>query len=252
MYIHTKHLRRLDEALSRPIFHLALPLPLECALTVPGAWFGCYYYYYYHIIIISSSSSRSSSSIIIIRFGCPLYSLGVVPLVAAACMPEESASVKAVLAPIILAAAAFWGKLCRDSLAEVSPSIARAYTFIGKRFLIFMPNMVMAILTFSGSVVGAKVASHYMTSWFFSQLLIEVFKGLAWRLRPVACMQDELDKIPRKLKELTAIVRQPAQANLSFPSGDAAGGAVFATAVTLAAPDLRGLLPGVSLVPIST
>ena len=79
----------------------------------------------------------------------------------------------------------------------------------------------------------------------------EVFKGLAWRLRPVACMQDELDKVPRKLKELTAIVRQPAQANLSFPSGDAAGGAVFATAVTLAAPGLRGRLPGVSLVPIS-
>eukprot|EP00928_Gymnodinium_smaydae_P017316 TRINITY_DN1661_c2_g1_i1.p1 TRINITY_DN1661_c2_g1~~TRINITY_DN1661_c2_g1_i1.p1 ORF type:complete len:300 (+),score=41.49 TRINITY_DN1661_c2_g1_i1:37-936(+) len=200
---------RLDKWLSRPIFRLSLPWPLECLATVPASF-----------------------------FGCPLYSIGFVPVVVAAAPPQDSKFLKFVAGPITVGALGYWFKLCRESLT--GKGITRAYKYISKAYVLLLPNLAMAVATVAGSEAGAKASAHYLSSWFFAQLLIEVAKGTAWRLRPTWAMKDELAAVPRAIADITSVVKHASQANLSFPSGDAAGGAIFATAVSAAAPALRG------------
>lgn len=212
-------LDRLDKCLSRPFFRLSLPWPIEVGLTMPGSW-----------------------------FGCPLYSLGFVPVALGALLQDSKRTIHASV-PITLASSGlagigfvgvgYWCKLCRDSL-QTGKGITTAYTLLSHKWLLLMPNMIMFALSKLGNEAGARVAAHYMSGWFCSQLVIEVCKGLAWRLRPAIVMKDELADVPRAITELTMVVSQPSQANLSFPSGDAAGGAVFAAALYTAAPQLQG------------
>mmetsp|Transcript_32745 Transcript_32745/g.90342 ORF Transcript_32745/g.90342 Transcript_32745/m.90342 type:complete len:304 (-) Transcript_32745:47-958(-) len=204
-------LDRFDKWLSRPFFHLAFPGPAELALSIPASW-----------------------------FGCPMYSVGFVPVLVAAASPQDSKFVCCAAGPIMAAGLSYWCRLGWDSL-KTGSGIVRAYTILGKKWMLLLPNLAMAVVTFGGSAAGSRAAAHYICSWFYAQLFIEACKGIAWRLRPTAAMDKELACIPRAVKDLTRVVAQASQANLSFPSGDAAGGAIFATAVVTAAPRFQGI-----------
>lgn len=193
---------RLDKLLSRPIFHLSLPLPAELLLTVPATW-----------------------------FGCPLYAAGIVPLMAASLPEQHNKSTR--LASIFAGASglAIWLKLCHDSVTE-GKGITKAYSFFSKKWLLAVPNITMASLALASSTSeSVSISALYLSSWFCTQLLIEAMKGIFWRLRPTAVMSEELVGVHRTFQEVTTIVGHASQANLSFPSGDAAGGSIFATAV---------------------
>jgi len=200
-------LDRIDKLASSPVLHATLPWFLECALSVPAAW-----------------------------FGCPVYAILVVPILLGTVGLQERAFYASCIAlPTALIGGGCWAKLCFDNMA-IGEGPRRAYSVFGKPLLIALPQVAMAVLSYAGGPGAAQVAAVYLTSWHLTQALLEALKGLTWRLRPTACMREELGKVPRCITDLTAIVRLDSQANLSFPSGDAAGGAIFATAASLASP----------------
>lgn len=206
-------LDRLDKRMSRPIFRLPLPAAAEFVVTMPGTW-----------------------------FGNPLYSQGLVPLlVASLSLQQDATSIVCTTLPAAVAGLGYWCKLCWESLT-LGSGITKAYSILSRRWILALPNVAMGLLALGNcSEAGRSAAAHYISSWFCSQLFIEALKGITWRLRPVVVLADELDSVPRHFKELSLVVKQASQANLSFPSGDAAGGAIFATAVAMAAPRCQGI-----------
>lgn len=203
-------LDRIDKCISRPLQKLWLPAPLEFGFTLPSVW-----------------------------FACPLYGLGVVPLLLAATDPTQERGFRygAVL-PAATAGFAYWFKLCRDSLMT-GKGIVRVY-ILSKGFLFCLPNAAMGISKWLGNEPGTRAMSNYLSAWFCTQLIVEVLKGVVWRLRPKAVDAKELAQVRRAFGEIGNLVMLPSQANLSFPSGDAAAGACFAVALKTATPQLWG------------
>eukprot|EP00929_Paragymnodinium_shiwhaense_P120229 TRINITY_DN92145_c0_g1_i1.p1 TRINITY_DN92145_c0_g1~~TRINITY_DN92145_c0_g1_i1.p1 ORF type:complete len:298 (-),score=42.72 TRINITY_DN92145_c0_g1_i1:210-1103(-) len=198
-------LDRLDKRCSSPMFTCTLPGPIEVLLTIPGAW-----------------------------FGCPLYATCLVPLLVAAAAPGSPQSLQLFVAPVSVAGLCYWLRLCQES-ASTGHGLMKAYTCCGKLALLLLSNTAIAMTQWLGHEESAEAAATYLSSWLCSQLLIEVLKGLAWRRRPIAAL-PELAKVPRTVGDFRDLVSQPSQAYLSLPSGDAAGGAIFATTMMAAAP----------------
>ena len=89
-----------------------------------------------------------------------------------------------------------------------------------------------------GGGAGARqLPGVFICSWFATQILIEVLKTLAGRARPAVCLEQRLEAVPRALPQLQVLMRSARTSHASFPSGDAAGGMLFAFAgYALAAP----------------
>mmetsp|Transcript_127347 Transcript_127347/g.254397 ORF Transcript_127347/g.254397 Transcript_127347/m.254397 type:complete len:309 (-) Transcript_127347:232-1158(-) len=205
-------LDRVDKCISRPLQKLSLPTPLEFGLTLPGVW-----------------------------FGCPVYSVCVVPLLLAAPVPDqERGFLLGAVLPTATAGFTWWCKLCRDSLVT-GKGIVRAYSILmSKSLLLCLPHAGMGISKWLGSQSGTRAMSNYLSAWFCTQLTVEALKGVVWRLRPTAVDAEELAPVRRAFREIGIITNIPSQANLSFPSGDAAGGACFAMALRAVTPQLWG------------
>jgi membrane-associated phospholipid phosphatase len=88
-----------------------------------------------------------------------------------------------------------------------------------------------------GAGAAAAAGGFLICSWFATQILIEVLKTLAGRARPAVCLEQRLEAVPRALPQLQVLMRSARTSHASFPSGDAAGGMLFAFAgYALAAP----------------
>lgn len=206
-------LDRLDKALSGPIFRLVLPAPAEVALSMPGAW-----------------------------FGCGPYALGLAPLLLAASVGRDTPKAKLVGLPLA-AGIGLWLKKALAPVEELKRGRGLTHIYIAfyKSPVVSLgtPHMVMGVIHAMGFGGYTRAPVLYMSSWFLVQALIEGVKGLVWRRRPTVALRDELDSVHRALPELGHSTRVASQANLSFPSGDAAGAAAFGVALALAAPELR-------------
>jgi len=204
-------LDRIDKCISRPLQQLSLPVPLEFGFTLPSVW-----------------------------FGCPLYAVGVVPLLVSATAPgQQRGFLYGAVVPTAAAGFALWCKFCRESFLT-RKGIWQAYSTIGKVWLLCLPNAAMGISKLVGNEHGTRAMSNYLSAWFCTQLLVEALKGMAWRLRPKAVDAEELAQVQRAFGEIGNLTSLPSQRNSSFPSGDAAGGACFAMAIQSAAPQLWG------------
>lgn len=207
-------LDRLDKGISSLVFRLVLPPPLEYALSIPGAW-----------------------------FGCPIFSLGLIPLALAGINGRGTSAAKLTVLPL-LAGLGLWLKCAsagRDPAAAArGEGIRGLYMVVFNKPLVFLalPHAAMLLIHATGLGAYGQPAALYLTSWYLVQAAIEALKSLTWRLRPTVVLAEELKTVRRTLPELPASVQDASQANSSFPSGDAAGGAAFATALALASPEL--------------
>lgn len=213
-------LDQLDKSVSRQVFRAELPWFLEVCLTIPGAW-----------------------------FGCPLYALVCVPLITGMLCPQSNISFRCVAGVCVFCGFVYWCLLCRRSLrAEEGRGVKEAFAIMSPKFMCLVPQVVYAVAFTFGEPHVARAVVQYATSWFISILVCEVFKGICWRSRPIAGpMADELWKVQRSIRDLTNVVNKPAQANLSFPSGDAAGGGVFFAIVVGASPRLTPVAAIISI-----
>jgi len=194
-------LDRLDKSFSRPFFHCVLPTSFELLLTIPAGW-----------------------------FGCPAYAMGLMPLVMAA-TARQTSRFRALLAGMVALSGGAWFKLCYDSCTQGS-GLIKAFTFLSFGRVMVLPHGAMALLSL-GSSEGLSAAALYTSSWFAAQLLAEAFKSLSWRKRPLMALQSELESVQRAVPDFKSLVKHSSQANASFPSGDAAGSAVFCSALVL-------------------
>jgi len=206
-------LDRLDKAISSPVFHCVLPKPVEMVLTMPGAW-----------------------------FGCPAYAWGFSPVLLACIVGREKPVAKYLGLPALVVGAGWWLKQLfvgnePEALTQKRGVIQIFKTVHNPLVLFGLSHATMSLITYGGLSEHAWVVALYLSSWYVVQGVAEAFKSLVWRLRPTAVLKD-LQGVRRGFPELGFLVRQPDQANLSFPSGDSAGSACFATALALAAPEL--------------
>lgn len=196
----------IDKRLSRFVFHCVLPPFVEVLLTAPGAW-----------------------------FGCPPYAGAVVPLVTALAVPQAPGP-RLGMASLVMMCTGLWFKCCRDSCRN-GYGIVRAYIGLGVGGTLAASHISMAIISL-GNPAGMEVAALYTTSWNITQLMINALKNWAWRPRPGVQLAEELDTVPRTVREIGSLVRRDTEKNLSFPSGDAAGSAIFASSLALVVPPL--------------
>lgn len=199
---------RVDKHISRLAFKASLPAPVEALVSIPGAWYGC----------------------------LP-YALGLTPVLLSAFSERHTVRAQQVGGVALTAGVGWWLRQ-----AYVSTQTGRGFIlFYGmvasKAKLLAVPHVGIGIAKLAG--LDTHAAALYTTSYFIVQGLIEMFKGLVWRLRPVASLEEELSTVPRHITELGALTKRPDQANLSFPSGDAAGGCAFGMTIALFAPEFR-------------
>jgi len=209
-------LDRCDKMISRPIFHLTLPRFAEVLLTVPGVW-----------------------------FGCPLYALGVVPLMATAVPTPHFSKIHGLSLPVCLLSSCYWFKACWKSL-QTGEGLKAIYALGFQPWSLLVPNLAMAAAANMGNKDCRRLVGNYLSSWYLVQLFLEAVKNYVGRLRPGVALKEELDPVPRGFSELRSLVAHPSQANSSFPSGDAAGSAAFATALSISAPHLHGIGIGIA------
>jgi len=197
----------MDKAMSRIFFHLELPFPLEVGLSVPGSWFGC----------------------------MPL-ALTMAPLAAALLAPKQSKLFIIISCSILVVSISWWVNGAIESAARPGDwrvGVVRAYGLLDVQQTFFAPHIILLICAL-GSSSGLDAASLYLSSWHVTQLCIEALKGMLWRLRPGVVLSKELEGVHRYVWQLGAVIKNPHQANLSCPSGDAAGGAAWAVALVCA------------------
>lgn len=203
---------RLDKTLSRLFFHLTLPAPLEFALSFPGA---C--------------------------FGNPLYCLGVAPvLLASAAKNAQTGDTTArILGSSVLAVSAgvWWRQAWVGSQAkelkddEGLGALSEAFGITG---VLVCPHVTMGVIKLAGCAEGP--AALYLTTWLVTQTVVEAIKQFFSRRRPAYVLKEELEEVPRAIKELSEAVKTESQRCLAFPSGDAAGAGAFCATLALAMP----------------
>lgn len=211
----------LDKRVSMAGFKLELPLVAETAFSVPGHW-----------------------------FGCPPFALFVLPLVLACVVdaPAAPAGQHLLVATSVIAFGmlAFWTSLLLNMLGKKesefgSGGIMDAYNlglgFPGVVLSVLIAPHLAALLTYLlGSREAHQAACFYLASWFFTQVAISFAKGRASRERPCAgSISHELLQVRRHFPQMQHML-MTRSGNSSFPSGDAAGAAVFAAAGLLACP----------------
>lgn len=200
-------LDRLDKHLSRPIFHMVLPPGLEVVLTVPGGW-----------------------------FGCPIYTLGILPVLVAAAGTQAANFRHIIAGPLLVGGVCLWLRLCWESWS-VGRGISKAHR-LDKKWIVVLPHVAVAVAA-RGSKESSTAAALYICSWHATQLIVELTRGLTQRTRPTWALADELAQVKRAMPEMLAL--GPSQEHRSFPSGDAAGGATFASSLMIVEPRLRRL-----------
>jgi membrane-associated phospholipid phosphatase len=126
----------------------------------------------------------------------------------------------------VFASLMWWARLAGESSAD-GAGFARAYGSPA-HLIWWVPHATMAFISL-GAKAGKDAAALYYCSWFVTQLLAETLKIHVQRPRPAVALAGELAAVPRGSTQLARFVTHPRQAYMSFPSSDAAGGAVFVT-----------------------
>ncbi len=202
------HLDALDKRVSSALFTLEPGLAVECLWSVPG-----------------------------VCFGSPILSLGTCAVVLAACLDDSLGNlgtpIGRLAAAVLAATAVWWAWLLRRLYTD------RSFTFLNAYHLGFgKPGMILIYVGTAHLVALAtrQLASDrvhrginfYLACAFAAQVTVGVLKHLSGRVRPCAGpLAVRLRKVKRYFPQMQDMMRERSAA-ASFPSGDAAGGAVFA------------------------
>jgi len=194
-------LDRIDKAVSRPLFALTLPLPLEAALSVPGTF-----------------------------FGATTSSLGFIPI--AIVVAAEHAVHGTVPTPYMLFASVAAVIVFGIHTMVCMRKLTREAMWLHPVGVLVL-NLLLAYLLCGGEkAVGWRGLVLYACTWGSSQLLSHTIKLLVARRRPCAVLRDEIQRVPRHFR-LSDHLRKGKSAIESFPSGDTAGAAAFAVIMVL-------------------
>jgi len=100
-------------------------------------------------------------------------------------------------------------------------------------FFFFLPAAVHRILSsYATNYGGAAFMAFYTSSWLLTQLIVEIGKSMSQRRRPADVLHKQLCGVTRYIPQIQVLLRR-SSAREALPSGDAAGAAVFATALNL-------------------
>lgn len=201
-----------DKAVSRPVFHAVLPPAFEYALSPVWAF-----------------------------HGCPVTALALCPwmVVAASNLgPDGDRANQGDLLWMACAAVV----LCGFLWVWVGLVLTRATNAMYMRertglMVMLILSSVTAAMIFDTIWGGSRLAlvSFYLCAWFSAEAVVVALKAIVGRQRPGVALAAELGGVPRALPSLTYLCAGGETATQSFPSGDATGGAVFATCLTLSA-----------------
>lgn len=212
-------LDRLDKGLSNPIFRLEFDLKMEIFLSCPSLWFGVL-----------------------------IYAVNIIPVTLVASAPGTSWRFATLACgPWIGLMLRYWPQHC------ISSSVGGSS--VGKKLVEFKPGMLLAgpyiclaSAHFASSPAAWDALSLFFSSFYATNVLTDLLKGLVWRRRPLAGgIGKELKRFDRALPDATLVLHTDVLINLSFPCVFAANAAVWATTLSLTAPWYFGL-PVASLV----
>lgn len=200
----------MDRNLSWEVFDLSVGL-LEWPLSVPAVWFGCP----------------------VTAFGLGAYLMGAAGGVAGGI---DGAGFRAWLALTGLISAVllrrWFGLLLRGNPWAMYQTTALLPLMFSA---IAIARVLDAVATADrgGRRLLAPV-SFYLCSYMFTQTFVLFLKALTRRVRPGVALAGELEKVPRRIPSLTYLRMKGHTAIESFPSGDAAGAAVFSASLVIA------------------
>ena len=208
-----------DKAASRLVFHAVVPSAVECVLS--PVW---------------------------VFHGCPVTALALCPWLLVAAAGGHMPTVFCTSGPAALGAGdSLWANctamiLCCVLLlwAELVQTGETGALYMHKRKALMVVAIVATLLgtlAFDAAFGGTRLAvvSFYLCAWFCAEAIVVALKALAGRQRPGAALASELREVPRALPGLTHLDAKGSSAHESFPSGDAAGGAVFAASLVVSA-----------------
>ena len=190
-----------DKKISGFFFRLLLPLPLECVLSVPGAFFG-----------MPAFHSVAPATIACALGGCREA-------------PETAMYAYAMCVCLLLAAWAY---------VQSSPSRVKTQAHLHTPpALVLSPMLGVALTRLIADAHAQSAAYLYLVVWYSSILPVITFKSAAGRRRPLASDAKHIGAEAVKavgLKGLPNIPRMHATGdpNSAFPSGDVAGAVAFA------------------------
>jgi hypothetical protein len=209
-----------DKALSRKIFELQLPWLAELALTVPGQW--C---------------------------GMPLSALSLFPLLVAAVTTRNAVLAYSAGAVAASLAVVWFTLLIRRGVREGTDKL------VGSPLgLIVAPFVTLGYLAAQGSEQALAAGSFVCTCYLVLQLAVAVIKWATLRRRPLHCPKLRLEHVRRYVQ----LARDCEHVGVglgryeSFPSGDAASGALFGRVLCMLCSDVSGsVLPVASATALS-
>lgn len=210
-----------DKALSRPILRLQLPWIAELALTIPGQW-----------------------------AGMPASALTLLPVLIAA-VATRSRTLFYSTGAVALGIAVLWfSLLLRSGVRDGTDKLVGSPLGI-----IVAPFLTLGFLAWFGGEAHAA-GSFACTCYYVIQLLVAIIKWATLRRRPLHCPGLDLARVRRHhpLASECAHVGKGLGRCESFPSGDAASGALFGQILLiLCAPaDTDAALYAACALPLST
>lgn len=174
-------------------------------------------------------------------FGIPVFAMGWAPLVVASTVNKRSFP-KYLILPATGIGYIWWLALCHESkqpTCKKFEGIVRAYRpfgNIGKQYpklsYFSISHLSLLLIRWLGTEDGTSAASFYICSYHTTQAVIKLLQILSRRRRPYFSFRSELTSVKRELPQIQEMLRKSRYE--SFPSADAASGAVFATILFLA------------------
>lgn len=188
-----------DKAISRSITSLEIGV-LEWPASVPGCAFGMGTTLFAGPLTLAALTTDESWP--------PVVPMGIFRVF-----------VLAVWAAILY----IWFMLCSGR-----EEYARKYLFRGPVYLIG-PILGIAVARLAGPR-ACFTGAWFIIAWWVNMLPVFILKKLTRRRRPTVCGPDLVPQTPRVIEIIPRLLKQ--DANASFPSGDVAGAAAFAWALT--------------------